>query len=154
MKNNIHIITSFIFVFALSAFVYAQPSSGQIGARVDRAVHEAAAGAARARSAGILSFSTTWQRCDVYEHRRGLRVGGKRGKVRVEYNCRDVVTRCGAVISQDKAYVSQSCYYARKNEAQNLHFKSAFLRYPDGSKVFFPSRSAVKSSDFVVFALK
>lgn len=149
-----HIIMSFALAVTFGPAVFAAPSASRISANVDRAAQEASAGEARAQKEGVQSFSTTWKRCDIYEHHRRLRVGGKRGKVRVEHNCQEVVTHCGAVISNDKAYVSQSCYYATKDKDQKLYFQSASLKYFNGQTVYFSVQSAVKSRDFVVFALK
>lgn len=102
------------------------------------------------------SVHTVWERCDVkkYRNRSRLRGFGRRypKDITLSANCKDVQTRCSAIVKDSILFVPSSCFYAQKDEDQKLTMKTAKLSWNGRSLV----KSAVSGSvsDFVYFALK
>ncbi len=100
----------------------------------------------------IATLQTTWQRCDVFVSRpRGT---GRRVRVVKPWSCKEIQTSCGAVISDEKAYVSEICYQVRKKEDQILSLQRSVLMENTGKKRSLLKAFYQKVKGFVVFHLQ
>lgn len=144
MNKTLKITAVFTAMYLSCAAAFAA-SSAQAG----QAVHKRASELVQS----VGSVHTNWERCDVKKYRnRGHRLGIGSKHIVLTTNCKDVQTRCSAVVKDSLLFVPSSCFYAQKDEDQKLTMKTA--------RLVWNGRSLVKSSvsgsisDFVYFALK